>query len=119
LDHILLSVLFSVLFYVYFSNTNIVDINSDPSQVFRIDCDASMTTEQTTKFDPMTTEQTTKQTTKYDPMTTTTSTQTTESLQSTIKRTKEDSIGNDQITGNIIGIHVVNRDDNGKEENNL
>jgi hypothetical protein len=72
-----------------------------------------MTTEQTTKFDPMTTEQTTKQTTKYDPMTTTTSTQTTESLQSTIKRTKEDSIGNDQITGNIIGIHVVNRDDNG------
>lgn len=71
-----------------------------------------MTTEQTTKFNPMTTEQKTKQTTKYDPMTTTTSTQTTESLQSTIKRTKGDIIGNDQITGNIIGITVVNRDDN-------
>jgi hypothetical protein len=39
------------------------------------------------------------------------STQTTESLQSTTKRTKEDTIYNDQITGNIMGIYVVNRDD--------
>jgi hypothetical protein len=38
-------------------------ITSHP-QVLRIDCDASMTTEQTTKSDPMTTEQTTQQTTK-------------------------------------------------------
>ena len=100
------------LYFVSLCNNNIVDINSDHSQVLRIDCDASMTTEQTAKSDPMTTEQTTKRTTEYDPMNTTTSTQTTDSLQSTTKRTKEDTIGNDQVVGNIIGINVVNRDDN-------
>jgi len=62
-----------------------------------------MTTEQTKTSDPVTTKQTTKRTTGYYPMTTTTFTQT---------RTKEDIIANDQITGNIIGINVVNRDDN-------
>ena len=46
------------------------------------------------------------------PITTITYQQTTDSLQSTTKRTKEDTIGNDQVAGNIIGIHVVNRDDN-------
>ena len=82
----------------------------------RIDCDASMTTEQTsqqtTKYDLLTTKEITNRTLKYDPMNTTTSTQTTESLQSTTKRTKEDIVDNDQITGNIIGMTVVNRDDN-------
>ena len=96
------------LYYRCLYNDNIVDQTSDHSQVLRIDCDAPMTTEHTT-------DQTTKQTTTYVTMTrtnndeylskTTTnyiSTQTTESLQSTTKRTKEDTIYNDQITGNIM-----------------
>ena len=77
-----------------------------------------MTTEQTTN---QTTEQRTIQTIKSDPttsisnndeyssMTTTTSLQTTDSLQSTKMRTKEDTIAHDQITGNIISINVMNR----------
>jgi uncharacterized protein YuzE len=106
------------LYYRCLYNDNIVDQTSDHSQVLRIDCDAPMTTEHTT-------DQTTKQTTTYVTMTRTSnndeyssktttnyiSTQTTESLQSTTKRTKEDTIYNDQITGNIMGIYVVNRDD--------
>jgi uncharacterized protein YuzE len=102
------------LYYRCLYNDNIVDTTSDHSQVLRIDCDA-----------PMTTDQTTKQTTTYVTMTRTSnndeyssqtttnyiSTQTTESLQSTTKRTKEDTIYNDQITGNIMGIYVVNRAD--------
>ena len=69
-----------------------------------------MTTEQTTN---QTTEQRTIQKIKSDPttsisnndeyssITTTTSLQTTDSLQSTKMRTKEDTIAQDQITGNI------------------
>jgi hypothetical protein len=72
----------------------------------------------------MTTQQKIEQTTEYDLMTETsnyatnsaittiTYPQTPVSLQSTTKRTKEDAIGNDQVAGNIIGINVVNRDDN-------
>lgn len=62
----------------------------------------------------MPTEQTTKRITKYDKyssITTNAYLQTTDTLQSTTKKTKEDTIANDQISGNIIGIHVVNRDD--------
>jgi len=101
------------LYFVSLCNNNIVDINSDHSQVLRIDCDTPMITqqkiEQTTEYDLMT------ETTSYatnSPITTITYPQTTDSLQSTTKRTKEDTIGNDQVVGNIIGINVVNRDDN-------
>ena len=81
------------------SHDNISDSFTDPSQVLRIDCDAPTTTEQTTyqriTSDPMT---------SNDSITTSTYLQTTDSLQSTTKRTKGDGIANDQITGNIIGI---------------
>jgi hypothetical protein len=71
----------------------------------------------------MTTQQKIEQTTEYDVMTETSSYATnspittiiypqTDSLQSTTKRTKEDTICNDQVAGNIIGIKVVNRDYN-------
>jgi len=89
----------SNLYYVCLSNYNIVDINSNHSQVLRIDCDAPTTTEHTTNqtitSDPMTTQQTTRQKIKsdtttdnsgnveYSSITTTTYQQTTDSLQST------------------------------------
>jgi hypothetical protein len=71
----------------------------------------------------MTTQQKIEQTTEYDVMTETSSYATnspittitypqTDSLQSTTKRTKEDTICNDQVAGNIIGIKVVNHDYN-------
>jgi hypothetical protein len=71
----------------------------------------------------MTTQQKIEQTTEYDVMTETSSYATnspittitypqTDSLQSTTKRTQEDTICNDQVAGNIIGIKVVNRDYN-------
>jgi hypothetical protein len=41
---------------------------------------------------------------------TTTSPQATDSPQSTSKRTKEDTLTNDQIAGTIISTNVVNRD---------
>ena len=100
------------LHFVCLCNNTIVDSNSDHSQVLRIDCDTPMTTqqkiEQTTEYDVMT------ETSSYatnSPITTITYPQT-DSLQSTTKRTKEDTICNDQVAGNIIGIKVVNRDDN-------
>ena len=80
-------------------NDNIVDTNSDPSQVLRIDCDACTTTKQTTIADTTTG---TSNNIEHFSQTTTTSPQTTASLQSTTKRTKEDAIANDQITGNDI-----------------
>ena len=46
---------------MYPSNVNIIVINSDPLQVLRIDCDAPVTTEQTTA-----TERTTGGTTSID-----------------------------------------------------
>ena len=93
------------MYYIDLSNDNIVDVNSDHSQVLRIDCDAPVTTDQII-------DQTAEQTTIYSSTTetsTTTSLQTTDSIQSTTMRTKEDTIANDQITGNTIGINVVNR----------
>ena len=101
------------LYFVCLCNTNIVDISSDHSQVLRIDCDNPMTTqqkiEQTTEYDLMTK---TSSYATHSPITTITYPQTTDSLQSTTKRTTEYTICNDQVAGNIIGINVVNRDDN-------
>ena len=85
--------------YVCLINDNIVDTNSDPSQIFRIDCDASTTTKQTTIADTTTG---TSNNVEHSSQTTTTSPHTTASLQSTTKRTKEKDIANDQITGNNI-----------------
>jgi len=101
------------LYFLCLYNNNIVDINSHHSQVLIIDCDTPMTTqqkiEQTTEYDLMTE---TSSNATNSPITTTTYLQTTDHLQSTTKRTKGDNIAKDQITGNIIGISVVNRDDN-------
>lgn len=83
---------------------NIVDSNSNHSQVLRIDCDAPMTT----KSDTTTR---TSNNVEYLSITTTTYPQTNDWLQSTTIRTKEDIICSHQIAGNIIGINVVNRDD--------
>ena len=101
------------LYCVCLCNTNIVDVNIDHSQVLRIDCDIPITTqqkiEQTTEYDVM------RETSSYatnSPITTISYPQTTDSLQSTTKRPTEDTICNDQVAGNIIGIHVVNRDAN-------
>ena len=101
------------LHVVCLCNNTIVDTNSDHSQVLRMYCDTPMTTqqkiEQTTEYDLMT------ETSSYatnSPITTITYPQTTDSLKSTTKRTKEDTIANHQVAGNIIGINVVNRDDN-------
>jgi hypothetical protein len=101
------------LHFVCLCNNTIVDSNSDHSQVLRIDCDTPKTTqqkiEQTTEYDVMT------ETSSYatnSPITTITYPQTTDSLHSTTKRTKEDTICNDQGAGNIIGINVMNRDYN-------
>ena len=97
------------LYFVCLCNNNIVDVNSDHSHVLRIDCDTPMTTqqkiEQTTEYNVMT------ETSSYatnSPITTITYPQTTDSLQSTTKRTKEDNLGNDQVAG----LNVVNRYDN-------
>jgi len=38
------------LYYIDLSNDNIVDINSDHSQVLRIDCDAPVTTDLNTEL---------------------------------------------------------------------
>ena len=101
------------LYCVCLCNNNIVDINSDHSQVLRIDCDSPMTTqqkiEQTTEYDLKT------KTSSYatnSPITTITYPQTTDSLQSTTQRTKEDTICNDQVAGNFIDLGVVNCDAN-------
>ena len=100
------------LHFVCLCNNTIVDSNSDHSQVLRIDCDTPMTTqqkiEQTTEYDVMTE---TSSCATNSPITTITYPQT-DSLQSTTKRTQEDTICNDQVAGNIIGIKVVNRDYN-------
>jgi cytoskeletal protein RodZ len=41
--------LFKQYFFLYSTHDNIADSNSNHSQVLRIDCDAPMTTEQTTE----------------------------------------------------------------------
>ena len=68
-----------------------------------------MKIEQTTEYDSMTE---TSNYATHSPITTITYPQTTDSLQSTTKRTKVDTICNDQVAGNIIGINVANHDDN-------
>jgi uncharacterized protein YuzE len=90
------------------SHDNISDGSTDPSQVLGIECDAPTAKEQTT-YQRITSDPPTGTSSNYS-IATATYLQTTDSLQSTTKRTKEDTIANDQITGNIIGINVVNRD---------
>ena len=98
------------MYYIGLSNDNIVDINSDHSQVLRIACDAPLTTDQKTEQATLYSSTTdTSNNVEYSSITTTKSLQTTESLQSTTMRTKEDNIANAHITGNIIGINVMNR----------
>lgn len=100
-------------YYIYLhsscpSHDNISDRSTDPSQFLRIECNAPTTTDQTAyqriTADPMT------GTSSNNSVTTTTSTQMTHRLQSTTKRTKEDTIANDHITGNNISVNVVNND---------
>lgn len=107
------------MYKVCLSHDNIVDINSYRSQVLRIDYDALMTI----ICDPTTTEPTpdqipiynrttvTSKNVEYSSIKTNTILQTTDSLQSTAMRPKEDTKTNDQMAGNRISTNTVNRDD--------
>ena len=98
------------MYYIGLSNNNIVDISSDHSQVLRISCDAPLITDQTTEQTTLyssTTE--TSNNVEYSSIITTKSRQTTDSLQLTTMIRTEDNIANEHITGNIIGINVMNR----------
>ena len=87
------------MYNVCLFNNNIVDINSDQSQVLRIDCEAPTTREQTSISDTTTW---TSNIVEYPSKTTTIS------PQSTTIITKEDTPGNDQIAGNIISRILLN-----------
>ena len=101
-------------YYIYLYNScpshdNILDSSTDPSQVLGIECDAPTATEQTT-YQRITYVLTTD-TPSNDSVAIATYLHTTDTLQSTTMRPKEDTLVNDRITGNIIGINVVNSDD--------